>query len=343
MSTGARRPASDVGRLRDALQHALMLEHATIPAYLCALYSIEDGTNVEAAEIIRSVVMEEMLHMVLVANVLNAVGGEPSVDHAGFVPRYPTQLPYSDGRLVVGLRRFSPEAVETFLAIERPEPADARPLVEGYDTIGQLYAGIELELRDLGPARLHRAARPADRAGALLLRRRRAIRSSSGTSTAPWQALEIIVDQGEGLDHTIHEAPHRVGAPRRARPLLPVPADRRRLPLPRQRRRQRAADRAAGCAVDWDAVLPMRDQPAVADLPSGQRGTRCSARRSTGRTASCCAACTGRSTVEPDELIAAVPMMYQLRYQAVALMRIPCGSDGRTAGPSFEWTPPAAR
>ena len=82
MSTGPGDPER-VGRLRDALQHALMLEHATIPAYLCALYSIEDGTNVEAAEIIRSVVMEEMLHMVLVANVLNAVGGEPSVDHAG--------------------------------------------------------------------------------------------------------------------------------------------------------------------------------------------------------------------------------------------------------------------
>ena len=34
--------------------------------------------------------------------------------------------------------------------------------------------------------------------------------------------------------------------------------------------------------------------------------------------------------------------MYDLRWQAVALMRIPCGSDGRTAGPSFEWPLPEA-
>ena len=60
--------------------------------------------------------------MVLAANVLNAIGGTPSIDRPGFVPRYPCTLPHSDGRLVVHLRRFSPEAVDTFLRIERPEP-----------------------------------------------------------------------------------------------------------------------------------------------------------------------------------------------------------------------------
>ena len=46
--------------------------------------------------------------------------------------------------------------------------------------------------------------------------------------------------------------------------------------------------------------------------------------------------------VEQDELLSAVPLMWQLRYQAVALMRIPCTPDGRTDVPSFEWPPPAA-
>ena len=41
----------------------------------------------EAAELIESVVMEEMLHMVLAANVLNAIGGTPSIGRPGFVPR----------------------------------------------------------------------------------------------------------------------------------------------------------------------------------------------------------------------------------------------------------------
>lgn len=67
-------PITDLPDLHRHLQWALQVEHTTIPPYLCALHSIPDGYNVEAATVIRSVVMEEMLHMTLVANVLNAVG-----------------------------------------------------------------------------------------------------------------------------------------------------------------------------------------------------------------------------------------------------------------------------
>ena len=123
---------TDLGQLRTALQTAIELEHSTIPPYLCALYSLRAGSNLEVAELIESVVMEEMLHLVLAANVLNAIGGAPSIANPGFVPRYPCTLPHSDGRLVVHLRRFSREAVDTFLRIERPEPprrsAASRPL-----------------------------------------------------------------------------------------------------------------------------------------------------------------------------------------------------------------------
>ena len=66
--------------LREHLQWAIELEHATIPAYLCALYSIKSGSNLEAVELISSVVIEEMLHLTLAANLLNAVGGEPRLD-----------------------------------------------------------------------------------------------------------------------------------------------------------------------------------------------------------------------------------------------------------------------
>src|SRR6476646_7817954 len=85
--------------LRAHLQIAIQLEHATIPAYLCGLYTIRDGTNTEAARVIRSVVMEEMLHIALAANVLNAIGGTPVLNRPEFVPRYPTRLPHSDGHL----------------------------------------------------------------------------------------------------------------------------------------------------------------------------------------------------------------------------------------------------
>jgi hypothetical protein len=326
-----------VQALRDALQHGLMLEHATVPAYLCALYSIPDGSNVEAADIIRSVVMEEMLHMTLVANVLNAVGGEPSVNHAGFVPRYPTQLPYSDGKLVVGLRRFSPAAIETFLAIERPEPAEARPLVEGYDTIGQLYAGIELELQALGPqvftGRLERQIGPG-----------RFYYGGAGDPVvvhdldSALAALELIVDQGEGLDHTIHERAHHVGSPDELAHYFRF----RQIALGYRYRESDVANApptGSRLPVDWDAVLPMRDDPTVRELQPGSEVRRLS--EAFNCTYGALLDCLHLAfNGEPDRLLEAVPLMYDLRYRAVALMRIPCGSDGQTAGPSFEWPLP---
>ncbi|MHB8672026.1 MAG: ferritin-like domain-containing protein, partial [Acidimicrobiales bacterium] len=50
---------SSVGSLRRHLQWAIELEHATIPPYLCGLYSIKEGSNQEAVEVIRSVFVEE--------------------------------------------------------------------------------------------------------------------------------------------------------------------------------------------------------------------------------------------------------------------------------------------
>lgn len=99
---------------------AMQLEHATIPPYLMALYTIKPGTNRDAALIIREVVVEEMLHLTLAANVLNAVGGKPDLTAPDFVPSYPAPLPDGEHDFEVSLRPFSHEALETFIKIERP-------------------------------------------------------------------------------------------------------------------------------------------------------------------------------------------------------------------------------
>src|SRR5947208_7015907 len=114
---------TDLASLRSALQLAIELEHSTIPPYLCALFSIMPGRNREVASIIRSVVIQEMLHMALACNLLNAVGGEPLIDHASFVPKYPGHLPAGlRPELTVGLRRCSKEQIaEVFMSIEEPE------------------------------------------------------------------------------------------------------------------------------------------------------------------------------------------------------------------------------
>ena len=75
---------------------------------------------------IRVVAVEEMLHLTLAANVLNAAGGTPDLTGPGFVPSYPAYLPDGEDDFQVDLQRFSPDAVETFLKIERPGKAPER-------------------------------------------------------------------------------------------------------------------------------------------------------------------------------------------------------------------------
>src|SRR5437870_3766490 len=103
-----------IEELRQHLQWSIELEHATLPPYLCALYSIQEGHNAEAAEVVQSVFLEEMLHLTLAANILNAVGGSPQLDTPGILPTYPTYLPHSNRAFEVPLLKFSKEAVATF-------------------------------------------------------------------------------------------------------------------------------------------------------------------------------------------------------------------------------------
>ena len=79
-----------IENLQEQLQEAVELEFATIPLYMTSLYSIVDGCNSEIYDLIRSVLIQEMLHMVQAANILIATGGTPIVDNASFVPTYPT-------------------------------------------------------------------------------------------------------------------------------------------------------------------------------------------------------------------------------------------------------------
>ena len=83
--TPSLRCAPSIGRiatlesLREHLQWAIELEHATLPPYMCALYSLDARRNPDATEVVCTVLVEEMLHMALSANLLNAVGGHPRV------------------------------------------------------------------------------------------------------------------------------------------------------------------------------------------------------------------------------------------------------------------------
>jgi hypothetical protein len=130
--------------LKRMLQFAIELEFATIPPYLVAMWSIVDQSE-PVAGLIEMIVKQEMLHMGLAANILNAINGKP--DLASRLPRYPaTGLP---GGVHPGLRLqlqpLSRAAVEnTFMEIERPE---CGPITwfkgRTYPTIGAFYEAIE--------------------------------------------------------------------------------------------------------------------------------------------------------------------------------------------------------
>jgi Mn-containing catalase len=69
------------------LQNAVELEFATVPPYLAAMWSIRDGDE-PVTGLLQQIVHQEMLHMGLVANVLNAIGG--TVNISGRIPAYAT-------------------------------------------------------------------------------------------------------------------------------------------------------------------------------------------------------------------------------------------------------------
>jgi hypothetical protein len=189
--------------LREHLQWAIELEHFTLPPYLCALYSLDAGRNPEASEVVASVLVEEMLHLTLAANLLNAVGGHPRLDSPRMLPGYPRCLPHDDCSFEVPLLRFSPEALDVFLKIECPEAPGAPPESDAYETIGQFYDAIRGGLRalcaDLGEPRVFCGDPARQISDAPFPGGGRIIAVNSLTSALA--ALDEIVEQGEGAAH----------------------------------------------------------------------------------------------------------------------------------------------
>ncbi len=197
-------PAARIGTLdslREHLQWAIELEHATLPPYLCALYSLDQSRNPDAVDVVSSVLVEEMIHLALAANLLNAVGGEPCLDTPRMLPRHPRTLPHGDRSLELSLVPFGPEALEMFLRLEQPAPPDAPAEGDRYETIGQFYDAVERALRDLcaelGEEKVFSGDPARQVAGGHFLHSGGRLIAITDLSSA-LAALEEIVEQGEG-------------------------------------------------------------------------------------------------------------------------------------------------
>ena len=338
--TAPRGRIATLDSLREHLQWAIELEHFTIPPYLCALYSLDQDRNPDAAEVIASVAIEEMLHLTLAVNLLNAVGGRPQIDTPRMLLPYPRPLPHSDGSFVVPLARFCPASLEVFLEIERPAPPGALPECDQYESIGQFYDAIRRGLSELcehlGEAAVFcgdpsRQVTDAD------------VYTGNGRIVAVTDldsalaALDEIVDQGEGAQFDVWDGDVDVMHPEREE----VAHYFRFQELKLGRRYQRGDTAQSGptgspVAVDWDGVLPMRANPCSSDHATGSPIR--TAQEAFDRTY--CAllqqldqAFNGR----PDLLMSAVGAMYGLKDLAQALMQMPVEDGPETAGPTFEY------
>jgi hypothetical protein len=327
----------EIDDLRKHLQTAVELEWSTIPPYLCARWSLDDGRNELAASCIEDVVMEEMLHLTLVCNLLNAVGGHPRlIPPKATLPQYPTFLPHSADSFVVELLPFSSEALKTFRRIERPARPEAPPEGDRFHTIAQFYEAVMEALRDL-------AAREHIFTGRREYQVDSAYYYGGGGGAFPVvdletaeNALEVIVFEGEGIHHSIWDGDEQLL--REDRELAHYF---RFDELYRGRRYVRGDTPSSGptgepIVLDYGAVLPMRPNPKAADHPAGSE-LRAMADACNRSYSTLLRQLEAAFNGKPPRLVEAVQTMLELRYQAIALMRVPVG-DSLTAGPAFEWS-----
>ena len=323
--------AADRADLARYLQRAIELEHATIPPYLTAMYSLIPGTNDEIAALIRSVVIEEMSHMTIAANILVAIGGQPRINHPAFIPAYPGPLPMGIGEgLIVPIKAFSLDLVrDVFMKIEEPEnpipiPTFGATAVEpDYATIGEFYTAIRDKIDALGDS-------------IFTVGPERQVLSWFGADVL-WpivdarsadQALAVVETQGEGT----HADPFESGD---------VPAHYYRFgEIAHGRKLIRTTDGYAygGDLVPFDpaGVYPMIDNPCPADYPAGSHLAQLSETFSFGYSNLLNVLHRGFNGA-PRAIDSAIGLMYQLRLTAQTLMATPVGQGTRTAGPVFRY------
>jgi CDGSH-type Zn-finger protein len=338
----------NIDSLRKHLQWAIQIEHTTFPPYLCALYSIKDGYNQEAAEILCSIFMEEMLHMTLAANILNAIGGSPQFDKPDFIATYPTYLPHSDRSFKVPLGKFSRPVIDTMIKFEKPETEGAPPEDDNYQTFGQFYDAIENGLiqlsKELGQERLF-CGDPG----------RQILNDSLGYAgsgriiavtdlESALEALEEIIEQGEGLDHgsiwdgdknMFHHERNEVGHYFRLNQIVHgryyQPSD-----------TPRSGPTGKNFNVDWDAIYNMEANPRSSNYPVGS-DVEVAMSRFNKAYSEMLGDMQEAFNGEPEKLSVSIGSMMELKYLAIDLMKLPSGDGQTCAGPSFEYVAPEHR
>ena len=334
-----KREIRTVKQLIASLHGAVRLELATLPPYLTALYSIKPDANQQAAVILRSVALEEMLHLCIACNILNAVGGHPAINTPGFPPHYPGKLPMGIGTrpgdpFIVPIKKASIELIrDVFMVIEEPEdplrfPADVAFSDPDYHTIGEFYLAIEQAIQRFGNS-IFTGSRALQVTGWFPSGELFAVTDVGSAS----RAINIIIEQGEGTKTSPTDPEGRYAHYYRFSEIV----EGRRL-VPNANAPGGYSYTGIKIPFDPDGVWPMVDNPSRVKLPSHSLVARYALEFDEAYT-TLLNAINATVNGQPDQLNVAIGVMYELRVQALLLMRtpIPNRKDGANAGPRWRF------
>jgi hypothetical protein len=177
----------DLAWLKSSLQLAVELELSTLPPYLCGMWSCQDQGS--AYGLIQTVVLQEMLHMGLAANMLTTIGGTPAINTS--VPSYPGPLPGGVmPDLTVYLGGLTKAYVgDVYMTIEYPDSGPITP-PPTQETIGQFYAAISDAFGQVQPTCSGENQLTASIGNDNV--------SAIQSVTEAQQAISLIKEQGEG-------------------------------------------------------------------------------------------------------------------------------------------------
>lgn len=322
-------PPQSIQDVQQLVQTAINLEFSTLPPYLYAKFSIPDGANPAASNRLEAIIRQEMVHMCLACNIMNAIGGSPKI----VPPHYPGPLPGDIGNnLTVHLYAFSQAAAQQGMNIETPiDPIDPPQLelmaVSGTKpvTIGQFYMLLDGVLSEL-PASAWTANRNQVWDNQYFQGQIFAVNNYTDANNA----IQDIISEGEGSP--------QAGSPLDFQNEL---AHFYRFEEIYMNQLLVKADNSVGYAwgaplgVDWNAVYPAINDPENHDF-SGDPPAAQAAQ----------AACNTAYTSMVDELTKtfngntgslgnAVGAMFQLRMAALHALVTPLADGTSVSGPSF--------
>ncbi|WP_260598811.1 ferritin-like domain-containing protein [Sphingomonas endolithica] len=224
-------------QLLHLLAEAAEIEHTLMCSYLYAAFSLkragEAGVSPAQGAVLErwrktiiAVAVEEMGHLVIVANLTVAVGGRPHFAR----PNFPISPDYFPACVAVRLTAFDAETLEHFIFLERPQGVEGQdgdsfeqqdysrdqariglmPSAQDYATIGHLYEAIRANLvaleRQLGGDMLFLGDAGAqvgrdviDLEGVI------PILDLEGAT----EAIDVVIEQGEGSSTEQEESHYR--------------------------------------------------------------------------------------------------------------------------------------